>query len=119
MRRILERVRAEQDDALREMAREFDRVRLEYLEVPPELWEEAVATLSPALRADLQEAARNIEKFHKAQIPEEVQVTVRPGVTLGRRAVPLACVGVYAPGGRAASPRAAGRVSSRRRARRR
>ena len=101
---ILERVKADQDEALREMAREFDRVDLESLEVPPELWEEAVATLSHDLLEDLQEASRNIELFHRAQVPEEVQVTVRPGVTLGRRAVPLDRVGVYAPGGRAAYP---------------
>jgi histidinol dehydrogenase len=101
---ILDRVRTEQEDALREMAREFDRVELDSLEVPSELWDEAVMALAPDLRDDLREAARNIELFHKAQVPEEVQITVRPGVTLGRRAVPLSRVGVYAPGGRAAYP---------------
>jgi histidinol dehydrogenase len=101
---ILARVREDQDYALREMALEFDKVELESLEVPRKLWEEAVSALDPALRENLQEAAANIEFFHKAQIPKEVQVTVRPGVTLGRKAVPLARVGVYAPGGRAAYP---------------
>jgi len=101
---ILHRVRRDGDEALRFMAREFDGVELEALEVPPEVWEEALEALDPDLRKDLEEAARNIEIFHKAQIPEEVQVTVRPGVTLGRRAVPLPSVGVYAPGGRAAYP---------------
>ena len=101
---ILERVRTEGDAALRAMARTFDGVELDSLEVPRERWEEALARLDPSLRADLEEAARNIDTFHRAQIPEEIQVTVRPGVTLGRRAVPLSRVGVYAPGGRAAYP---------------
>ncbi len=101
---ILERVMTEQDEALREMARDFDGVELDSLEVPPKLWTEAEAALAPHLREDLREAAENIELFHRAQIPAEVQVTVRPGVTLGRRAVPLSRVGVYAPGGRAAYP---------------
>jgi histidinol dehydrogenase len=102
--KILDRVKKDQDVALLEMAQEFDKVELAALEIPKNLWEDAAAALAPALREDLEEAARNIEVFHKAQVPEEVQVTVRPGVTLGRRAVPLPRVGVYAPGGRAAYP---------------
>jgi len=101
---ILERVRADGDEALRAMARDFDRVEIQELEVPRERWEEALEALDPALRSDLEEAAGNIEAFHRAQIPEEVRVSIRPGVTLGRRAVPLPSVGVYAPGGRAAYP---------------
>ncbi len=101
---ILHRVKREGDDALRSMAREFDGADLQALEVPSELCEKALKALDPGLREDLEEAARNIDLFHRAQIPEEIQVTVRPGVTLGRRAVPLPSVGVYAPGGRAAYP---------------
>lgn len=101
---ILRRIRRDGDEALRSMGREFDGVDLDELEVPPELCEDALEALDPDLRKDLEEAARNIEIFHRAQIPDEVQVTVRPGVTLGRRAVPLPSVGVYAPGGRAAYP---------------
>jgi len=101
---ILQRVRLEGDAALRRFAREFDGVENLVLEVPRSRWEEALHELDPRLRGDLEEAAHNIAVFHEAQIPEEVQVTVRPGVTIGRRAVPLARVGVYAPGGRAAYP---------------
>jgi histidinol dehydrogenase len=101
---ILDRVRRGQDGALLDMAREYDGVELRELEVPRELWEDALANLDSDLRRDLEEAAGNIEAFHRAQIPGEIQVTIRPGVTLGRRAVPLSSVGVYAPGGRAAYP---------------
>lgn len=104
VRDILDRVRQDGDEALRSMAREFDSVELEALEVPWEICAKALEAMDPRLREDLEEAARNIDLFHRAQIPEEVQVTVRPGVTLGRRAVPIPSVGVYAPGGRAAYP---------------
>ena len=104
VRDILDQVKDTRDQALLAMAQEYDGVELTELEVPRKLWTEAVSKLAPELRQDLEEAAGNIELFHKAQIPEEVQVTVRPGVTLGRRAVPLHRVGVYAPGGRAAYP---------------
>lgn len=104
VRLLLERVRREGDQALREMALEFDGVDLQALEVPRELWDAALRNLDPDLRKDLEEAAHNIDTFHRAQIPQDIQVTVRPGVTLGRRSVPLRVVGVYAPGGRAAYP---------------
>lgn len=104
VRLLLERVRREGDQALREMALEFDGVDLQAMEVPRELWDAALRNLDPDLRKDLEEAAQNIDTFHRAQIPQDIQVTVRPGVTLGRRSVPLRVVGVYAPGGRAAYP---------------
>jgi histidinol dehydrogenase len=104
VRLILDRVRRDGDRALREMAHEFDGVDIQDLEIPRELWDDAIRTLDPALRQDLEEAVRNIDTFHRAQIPADMQITVRPGVTLGRRSVPLSVVGVYAPGGRAAYP---------------
>ncbi len=104
VREIIRQVRSEGDQALRRMAREFDGAELEALEVPREVWTQALEGLDPRLRADLETAAENIRVFHAAQVPEEVRVEVRPGVTLGRRAVPLDRVGVYAPGGRAAYP---------------
>ncbi|MGW8266071.1 MAG: histidinol dehydrogenase [Longimicrobiales bacterium] len=101
---ILDAVRRRGDDALLQMAREYDGVDLQSLEVPRARWAHALARLDPSLRKDLEEAATNIRVFHEAQIPDDVEIEVRPGVTLGRRAVPLDRVGVYAPGGRAAYP---------------
>ena len=101
---ILERVRTEGDKALRVMALEFDGADISELEVPRTRWDDALDTMDPTLRSDLERAARNIECFHRAQIPEDLEVEVEPGVVLGRRVVPLARVGVYAPGGRAAYP---------------
>lgn len=104
VRTTLDRVRRDGDGALREMAREFDGVDLQDLEVPRERWDDALRTLDPRLREDLEEAVRNIDTFHRAQIPDDIQIVVRPGLTLGRRSVPLSVAGVYAPGGRAAYP---------------
>jgi histidinol dehydrogenase len=101
---ILEEVRDSGDDALRRMAREFDGVNLQELEVHKDRWAQALNRLDPKLRKDLEAAAENIDVFHRAQIPADIQLQVRPGVTLGRKAVPLSSVGVYAPGGRAAYP---------------
>jgi len=97
-------VRERGDAALLELATKFDGVELTSLEVPRAAWREAVEAIDPDVRRALERAARNIRAFHEAQVPADVELEVEPGVRLGRRFVPLAAVGVYAPGGRAAYP---------------
>ncbi len=97
-------VRSRGDEALLEMAERFDGVALEAVEIPRDAWQASVEQLDPDVRAALERAAANIRAFHEAQIPADVELEVEPGVKLGRRFVPLAAVGVYAPGGRAAYP---------------
>jgi histidinol dehydrogenase len=101
---MLTDVRARGDAALREMAQRYDGVRLDALEVPRRAWEGAAAGLDPAVRAGLERAAANIRRFHEAQLPVDVTLEVEPGVRITRTWTPLARVGVYAPGGRAAYP---------------
>jgi histidinol dehydrogenase len=101
---LLALVRARGDDALREMARKYDEVELDALEVPRARCESALVELGAPVRAALERAARNIAAFHRAQLPAELSVEVEPGVRLGRRFGPLGAVGVYAPGGRASYP---------------
>lgn len=102
--RMLERVRTEGDDALREFARTFDGVSLTALEVPRAQWDAALAGLDPALRRALERAANNIRAVHEAFRPTAHEVTTADGAVIGRRPDPLARVGVYAPGGRATYP---------------
>ena len=102
--RIISRVRRDGDRALRELAAEFDGVALETLEVPRASCTQALEALDPAVRRAMERAARNIERVHGAFLPFAVETESEPGVTVGRRPDPLARVGVYAPGGRAAYP---------------
>ncbi|MFN8586725.1 MAG: histidinol dehydrogenase [Candidatus Eisenbacteria bacterium] len=101
---ILARVRTDGDAALRAYAAEFDGVTLAALEVPRAERRAALDALDPALRTALEHAARNIERAHRAFLPQPAEIEVEPGVHVGRRPEPLARVGVYAPGGRAAYP---------------
>lgn len=101
---ILADVRERGDLALLEMAARFDRVSLDALEIPREAWTSAVSALDPTVKAALERAADNIRRFHDAQLPSEVSLEVEPGVRITRAWTPLARVGVYAPGGRAAYP---------------
>lgn len=101
---IVADVRARGDDALRELARRVDGVELDALEVPRATLDAALASLDASVRAALEQATDAISTFHRAQLPSPLEMEVRPGVRLGRRAEPLRRVGVYAPGGRAAYP---------------
>ena len=102
--RLVERVRREGDAALRAMAREFDGVTLDAIEVPREVTTRALDALEPALRRAMERAARNLRRAHEAFRPTASEVETEPGVLVGRRPDPLGRVGVYAPGGRAAYP---------------
>jgi histidinol dehydrogenase len=104
VRDILDRVRREGDRALIALTRELDGIAEPVLEVPAAALRTALGTLDPVLRAALERAAHNIEAAHRVQRPAPTAIEVEPGVLVGRRPDPLARVGVYAPGGRAAYP---------------
>ncbi len=101
---IIARVREEGDAALLAFARDFDRVELPAIEVPRAAWELALASLNPELRRVLERSARNIAAVHDAFRPVATECSPEPGIRVGRRPDPLARVGIYAPGGRAAYP---------------
>jgi histidinol dehydrogenase len=60
--------------------------------------------LPPRIRAGLQQMIDNIRRFAETQFPASRTTTIVPGVEIERRWVPLARVGVYAPGGSAPYP---------------
>jgi histidinol dehydrogenase len=101
---IIADVRRDGDTALRRLAERFDRVRLDVLEIPREARRRALDATPAPLRAALDRAASNIAAVHSANLPCEITCEPQPGVAVTRRPDPLARVGVYAPGGRAAYP---------------
>jgi histidinol dehydrogenase len=101
---IIAEVRRDGDAALRRMARQFDGVELEAIEVPRAACAEALARVAPALRSAMERAAKNIYAVHAASRPETVTISPEPGITIVRRPDALRRVGVYAPGGRAVYP---------------
>ncbi len=104
VKQLIEDVRTRGDIALREQARRFDGVNQLVIEVPRDRWQAALRAVDRELRRALETAAENIATFHRALLPESLEIEPQPGLRLGRRADPLARVAVYAPGGRAAYP---------------
>ncbi len=99
---IINKVVNEGDSALRELALKFDGVELDDLRMSAAEIEAAVAKIRPEVADAIERAARNIEKFHAAQLMEHpVDVEVAPGVRCMQRQVPINTVGLYIPGGRA------------------
>ncbi|NLR81954.1 histidinol dehydrogenase [Chitinophaga eiseniae] len=98
---ILQEVRDNGDQAIRKFAAEFDKVTLEDIQVPAAAFAAAESVLEPALKAAIQQAAKNITTFHRAQ-QEKVQVIeTMPGVQCWRKPVAIQKVGLYIPGGSA------------------
>ena len=101
---ILENVRVNGDKAVGEYTEKFDGVTIENLKVSKDEIAEAYGTLDSELLTALKNAASNIEKFHKKQIPDEWNIEVTPGVVAGQIVRPINSAGCYIPGGRAAYP---------------
>jgi histidinol dehydrogenase len=102
--RILERVRRDGDQALRELTEEFDGIKLSVFRVAEDEFTAAEKALSQRQRDALAAAATNIRSFHEAQLPEPIVVETAPGVVCERVARPIQSVGLYVPAGNAPLP---------------
>ena len=98
---VLSRVRAEGDSAVMEYEEMFDKVKLTSLAVTHEEMEEATLRIDAELKAAIELAHANIEKFHATQRFEGKHVETLPGVTCWQKTVAIEKVGLYIPGGTA------------------
>jgi histidinol dehydrogenase len=104
---IIGAIRAHGDAALLEFTARFDRWRAESaaaLRVTEAEMEAAVAALPAEQHQALQLAARRIDAFHRAQLPQDIALTDAEGLRTGLRWGPVDAVGLYVPGGKAAYP---------------
>ncbi len=98
---IIERVKNQGDQALKELSQQIDRVDLTSLELSEAEIEQACIAIEPELAAAIELAAGNISRFHSAQLHQEVDIQTVAGVRCVQRAVPIERVGLYIPGGSA------------------
>ncbi len=87
--------------ALRKFALEYDHVELDDLFVTEDELAASANQVDEALKAAIQVAKNNIEKFHEGQKQEALVMDTMPGVTCSRRSIPISKVGLYVPGGTA------------------
>jgi histidinol dehydrogenase len=102
--KIVARVRADGDVALRKYSRLLDRAALDVFEVTVEEFLAAEALLDPALKAAIIDASGRIDLFHRGGGMIEYAVDTAPGVQCRRVVRPIARVGLYIPAGSAPLP---------------
>ncbi len=106
VRAILDNVREGGDKAVFDYTQKFDGVVLtpETLKVSEAEIEEAYKTVDPSLVGIIRRALVNIRSYHEKQVRISWFTDEKEGIFLGQKITPLARVGVYVPGGKAAYP---------------
>ena len=98
---VFEDVQKNGDTAIKKYTKKFDKVAVKSLKVTQEEISIAVEAVSRELKEAIQQAAANIEKFHRAQKTEKVYQETTPGVVCWQEKRPIEKVGLYIPGGTA------------------
>lgn len=101
VRQIIADVEKEGDEALFRLNSSIDRYESKVLE----LLASQIKSAGKALYSELKEAValafKNIEAFHKTQLPSSITVETQPGISCNLKYFPLERVGLYIPGGTA------------------
>lgn len=98
---IFEKVKNDGDSGLRELTKQYDNVALEGLAIARQELMNAKEAVPEKLRQAINTAYTNIRKFHKEQLPTDLNIEIQDGVTCSQRAIPIERVGLYIPGGTA------------------
>ena len=98
---ILKRVRDEGDKALVELTVKFDGIVTENLRVPASALTASAEKIPETLKKSIGIAIENIDKFHRAQLTDELPVETTKGVRCWRKCIPFETAGIYVPGGSA------------------
>lgn len=89
------------DKAVQQYTTQFDGIDLDTILVSDDEVQNAIASVSDELKAAIQLAKSNIEKFHSAQKTNRVSVETAPGVECWQEKRPIQKIGLYIPGGTA------------------
>ncbi|MBO5974106.1 MAG: histidinol dehydrogenase [Paludibacteraceae bacterium] len=98
---IVEKVRAEGDDALRFYSQKFDAKPLNEFAVSRQEIESSEEKIKPQLKQAIEQAKRNITIFHQSQLVDLQKIQTSPEVVCWQKQVPIQKVGLYIPGGSA------------------
>lgn len=103
---IIDNVKTRGDEAVFEYTNKFDKwgVNATNVRVTEEEILEAYNNYDPKLIEVMEKAAKNIAEYHELQKQNSWINTSEDGCILGQKITPIASVGVYVPGGKAAYP---------------
>ena len=98
---IIQQVNEEGNAGINHFTQQFDGVTPDPLVINPAEQEVAIAD---DIREAIDTAFDNIYQFHKAQLPQPLEVETMPGVQCKQVTRPIERVGLYVPGGTAILP---------------
>jgi len=101
VRDIISEVKRNGDKALIDITKRIDKKDILSIEVSKDEMISQSALVSQELKEAITVAIANIEKFHKAQLPNDVNLETLQGVRCMLKYRPLERVGLYIPGGTA------------------
>lgn len=102
VQKILDDIEIEGEDKALQYAARFDGYKGGPLVLTASQVEAATSVLSDRLKADIQLAHGNIQKFAVLQRSciQDSEMEISPGFRVGQKCIPLDCCGCYVPGGR-------------------
>ncbi|WP_139452054.1 histidinol dehydrogenase [Campylobacter armoricus] len=96
---IIENVKTNGDEALKQMALKFDKVEINSIKLSQEELSSLAGQVDEELKQAIKIAYDNIYKFHKAQESKTIEVQTFEGVTCKVITRAIEKVGLYIPGG--------------------
>ena len=101
VKEIFAAVQSKGDEAVNKYTAKFDGIALKNNLVSDTEIQQANEVVSAELKAAIQLAKSNIEKFHAAQRTNRVSIETAPGVQCWQEKRPIQKIGLYIPGGTA------------------
>jgi histidinol dehydrogenase len=101
VKEIFAAVQSKGDEAVNQYTAQFDGITLEKILVSEAEIQTAIAAVDDELKAAIQLAKSNIEKFHQAQKTNRVSVETTEGVHCWQEKRSIQKIGLYIPGGTA------------------
>ena len=87
VKKILQKVKEKGDRALIKYTAKFDDIEVQHLQVSEAEIMESIELVPPDLKAAIQQAAANIETFHRFQLERAEWVVTMPGIMCSRISV--------------------------------
>jgi len=101
VRKILDNVRLNGDEALVKYTRKFDKVKLKTKDIKVTECEisGAYQDIKPEIVTAIKTVMENVNKFYRRKIKKSWRIKGKDGIILGEKITPIESVGVYVPSG--------------------
>jgi len=112
VRRMLDDIARDRDDAIRRYARELDRWESPEFRVSEDRIRQVARDLPETFKEDYDYSLAQVQEFARRQraTMQDLETEMQPGVILGHKHIPVKSVGCYVPGGK--YPLVAGAIMS-------